>query len=72
MAASEVGVLASQCLDRRIADKQILTWTTITWTTKTSSNSKIVYGLTTGYARQSSLAELDSWNNSGSQRYCGD
>jgi hypothetical protein len=25
MAESELGVLASQCLDRRIADKQILT-----------------------------------------------
>jgi hypothetical protein len=28
MAESELGVLASQCLDRRIADKQILAHTT--------------------------------------------
>jgi hypothetical protein len=31
MAESELGVLASQCLDRRIADKQILTHEVSAW-----------------------------------------
>jgi hypothetical protein len=31
MAESELGVLASQCLDRRIADKQILTHEVNAW-----------------------------------------
>ena len=52
MAESELGVLASQCLDRRIPDKQAMTKETAAWTTnRNKHHAKADWQFTTADAR---------------------
>ena len=52
MAESELGVLATQCLDRRIPDKQTLTSEVAAWTTnRYKHHAKSDWQFTTANAR---------------------
>ena len=52
MAESELGVLASQCLDRRIADKETLIREVAAWQTSRNENqTKANWRFTTADAR---------------------
>ena len=52
MAESELGILASQCLDRRIPDKEVLTKEVVAWTTnRNKHHAKADWQFTTADAR---------------------